>query len=295
MDCSIILLNYNTKEWLEPCLRSIYKHISGVNFEVVAVDNASSDGSAQMVRELFPQVNLIANQENLYVARGFNKGIRASKGKYIFIGDADLEFTDNLISTMVQFMDKNPKIAVLGCPFYYPNGEFFSKCYSRDHTYLFSLLNFTFLGKIFKKTLKKLTDDFAYADWDRKSSRSVDIVDTAVLFRREALDEVGLYDEKFYLYAVQNDICLRMRQAGWGLYYLYEGHLTHAQHQSVGKENWKKISALYRKDIGHYLFKRFGLVRAGFVMFLLNVTRYTVTIAAALGLFKPKKNIAFGT
>src|SRR5437773_1425311 len=114
LDCSVVILNYNTKEWLERCLRSIFQHTRGITFDVWAVDNASADGSAEMVRTQFPKVNLIANKENLYVARGFNCGIRASRGRYVFIGDADLEFTDNLLGRMVEFMDQNPKIAALG-------------------------------------------------------------------------------------------------------------------------------------------------------------------------------------
>ncbi len=295
MDCSVILLNYNTKDYLERCMRSVYRHTSAISFDVWAVDNASQDGSAAMVKEKFPQAHLIANQENLFVAKGFNVGIRASSGRYVFIGDADLEFTDNFLAKMVEYMDKNPRVAVLGCPFYYPNGDFFSKCYSRDHSFLFSLLNFTFLGKFFRETLRKLTYNFEYGEWDRKSSRAVEIVDTAVLFRREALDQAGLYDEKFYLYAIQNDICLRLRQYGWEIYYLYEGHLAHAQHQSINKANWKHISTLYRKDMAHYFYKRFGWLASMTIMLLLHITRYLVYIAAALGLFKPKKNIAFGT
>lgn len=294
-DCSIVILNYNTKEWLERCIRSIYQHTHGIAFDIWVVDNASSDGSAEMVRRLFPQVNLIANQENLYVARGFNAGIRQSAGRYIFIGDADLEFTDNLLVRMVEFMDKNSTIAALGCPFYFPDGRFYSQCYSRDHTWLFSLLNFTFLSKIFRGTFRRMRDRFEYAGWDRKSSRYVDIVDTAILYRRKALDEVGLYDETFNFYAIQNDICLRIREAGWGIYYLYEGHLIHAQHQSINKENWSKISAFYRKDIAYYLTKRYGAFRAGIVMFLLNSTRVMLHLFRFLRIYKPKKNIAFGT
>ena len=180
-DCSVVILNYNTKEWLPRRLPSIYQNTHGIAFDVWVVDNASPDDSTEMVRTLFPQVNLIANQENIYVARGFNCGIRASRGRCVFIGDADLEFTDNLLARMVEFMDQNPTIAALGCPFYYPDGRHFSQCYSRDHTWLFSLLNFTFLGKIFRGTLKRLRHHFEYGDWDRKSSRYVDIVDTAIL------------------------------------------------------------------------------------------------------------------
>ena len=294
-DCSVVILNYNTKEWLERCVRSIFEHTKGIQFDVWVVDNASPDGSAEMMREKFPQARLIANPENVYVARGFNLGLRASQGRYAFIGDADLEFTDNLLGRMVEFMDQNKTLAALGCPFYYPDGRFFSQCYSRDHTWLFSLLNFSFLSKVFSGAYRKMRHHFEYGDWDRKSSRYVDIIDTAILYRRAALDQSGLYDEKFNFYGIQNDICLRIREAGWGLYYLYEGHLIHAQHQSVGKESWSKISAFYRRDIAHYLRKRYGLLASSMVMGLLQFTRFLLRAAIFVRLYKPRKNIAFGT
>jgi len=295
LDCSIVILNYNTKDYLERCIRSILEQTKDIQFDVWVVDNASPDGSSEMVRDLFPQVHLIANTENLYVAKGFNVGIRQSQGRYVFIGDADLEFCDNIIGRMVEFLDANQTIAAVGCSFYSPDGTFYSQCYSRDHTWFYSFLNFTIFGKIFKKQAAKMRHHFEYGDWDRKSSRYVDITDTAILYRRSALDQVGLYDEQFYFYAIQNDICLRIREAGWGVYYLYEGHLIHAQHQSIDKENWSKISAFFRQDITYYLQKRYGKFRTWIILIFLYFTRWLLYGAIFLQLYKPKKNIIFGT
>lgn len=295
LDCSVIILNYNTKEFLERMLRSIETFTKDISYDVWVVDNASPDGSAEMVRQKFPKVNLIASPENVYVARGFNLGIKASKGRYMFIGDADLEFTDNLLARMVKFLDENPGVAGVGPPFYYPDGRFFSQCYSRDQHWLYSLFNYSLLGKVFPKTMKELLDDFMYADWDRKSSREVENLDTAILLRRSVVDQIGPYDPNFDLYAIQYDLCYRIRQAGWKNYYLYEGHLIHAQHQSIQKENWGKISAIYRKDIAYFLSKRYGKLQSLIVMMALQLTRAVLFSAIFLGLYKPKKNMAFGT
>jgi GT2 family glycosyltransferase len=293
--CSIIFLNYNTKDCLERCLHSVFTHTKNIEFDVWVVDNASPDGSAAMVRSLFPEVHLIANHKNLFVAKGFNQGIQQSQGRYVFVGDADLEFRDNVSGNMVHFMDVNSTIGAVGCPFYLPDGSFYTKFCNRDYSYLFALLNFTFFGKVFRKTHQKLNDSFAYAGWDRKSSRYVDVLDTAIVYRRSVFEQIGVYDENFYFYGIQMDLCSRIRERGWGIYYLYDGKLIHAQHQSIKKEKYSKISKFYRKDISYLFKKRFGFFPALIFIFLLNITRWGLHIAIFFRIYEPKENTAFGT
>lgn len=294
-DIAVVIHNTNTCEWLQRCLKSIYEKTRDVSFAVWLVDNASTDGSVEMVQKNFPQVHIINPKGGIGVAAGFNAGIRASKSRYYFIQDADIEYTEDILSYHVRYMDNNPSLAAMSCPFYWPDGRFFSQSYCRHLTFWYSLFNFSFLGKIFKKQMKFLRDEYEYAGWDRRSSRYIDIVDTALILRRKALDEVGLYDEKFKIYCTQDDLCRRFHNAGWGTYCLADRSVIHAQHQSVRKVSWARICQIYRDDTYHYLEKWYGTRAKNIVKFFLESTRLLLQIAIFLKLYSPKKNMAFGT
>lgn len=295
IDCSVVIHNTNTRDWLKRCLTSIFKVTRGITFDVWVIDNESSDGSADMVKEFFPQVHLINPKGGLFVAEGFNAGIRPSTGRYVFIQDADIEYTEDILSAQVQFMDTNPMIAALGCPLYWPDGSLFVQSYSQHLNWQYAIFNFSILGKIFKKTMQTLKEQYEYAGWDRKSSRYVNVVDTALMLRRSALDQVGLYDEQFKIYCTQDDLCRRLQNAGWGVYHLYDKGVIHAQHQSVRKVSWARICRIYRNDIFHYIEKWYGALPALILKCLLQSTRAILLTAIFLKIYQPKKNMAFGT
>src|SRR3990170_6792304 len=123
MDLSIIIVNWNTRDLLEKCLQSVYDTVQGLNFEVFVVDNGSSDGSVDMVRQHFPQVRLIGNQENLGFARANNQAIRESIGRYVSLLNSDAFLSGDAIQQMAHLMEIHPAIGIVGANLYSPDGK----------------------------------------------------------------------------------------------------------------------------------------------------------------------------
>lgn len=295
IDCSIVIVNYNIKHQLLRFVDSIYKHCQGCRFEIVVVDNASPDKSAEAVRKKFPEVRVVASPVNLYVSKAFNEGLMYSQGRYVAFCDADLELKSNVFSSLVEFMDEHCMIGAIGVPFEWPDGTFCGEVYARQHGIMYSIFNFSFFCKMFPDQFMLLSNNHFYNGWDRKSSRCVEIVDTLLLARRETLEEVGKFDEGMKMYGVNNDLCQRIWEAGWCVYCKADERIIHAQHQSVNTANWEEISAIYRRDLICYLRKRHGAFLSFAVQALLFMTRLILRFAVSCGMYEPKTNIAFGT
>ena len=292
---SITIVNYNMREMLEPCLKSVILYTTGINYEIIVIDNNSTDESVEMVRNLFPQVKAIQNKNNRYVAGGFNQAFEQSSGKYIVIMDPDIEIKDNVFLKLINFLERNQTIGAVGTRLYSPNNELYTFCYNRDNNWWYLFFNFTLIGRMFRKQKEKLRKQFYYNGWDRKTSRYVDWVDTALTVRRVVFEQVGFYDENFKLYFIQNDLCKRVREAGWGVYYWAEGKIIHKISQGINKENFSKISSIYRHDMEHFISKYYRLIPAKLLMFLINITRILLHFFLLFNLYQPKKNIVFGT
>ena len=144
MDVSIIIVSWNTKQLLEQCLYSIYKNSEGLSCQIIVVDNGSTDGSAEMVKDKFPQVNLIRNMENRGFAAANNQGIKISKGRYVLLLNSDTIILDNAITKTVKFADNHPNVAVVGCKVLNPDMTLQRTCFMFPST-LNMILSTTYL------------------------------------------------------------------------------------------------------------------------------------------------------
>lgn len=272
VDVSFVIVNYKTRGPLEECLRSIYKNIRGASFETIVVDNGSHDGSAEMVRAVFAEVRLICYDQNKFITPANNHGIRISRGKYVMILNPDVVFFENSFEKLFEYLERHPEVAAVGPRLVDANG-LVEHCCCRERTFELFLYNFTLLGKIFRKTVARINRDALILDWNRDSTREVDIlVDISMLARREALIEVGLYDEAFKLYFAEDDLCKRLRAQGWKVVFLGDAQNLHYRHQSVNQEPEAAIIRISRQDALVYSAKYFGTARTKLLRALMSLT-----------------------
>ncbi len=230
-DVSIIIVNWNAKEYLEGCLQSLHNNgHNGLSYEVLVVDNASADGSATMVAQRFPNVKVILNGSNCGFAKANNQGIKESRGRHILLLNPDTVVFPGVLQEMVQFLDRRPDVGAVGPRMLGAKGET-----------LESFSHFPGLRLLLRGLAIVIRGSY-YRDEKLKSlePRQVDWVGGACLMiKREALDEVGLLDEEFFMYWEEADLCLRLRRKNWKTYYLPRPQVIHYQGRSAAKAEEK--------------------------------------------------------
>ncbi|MBK5225625.1 MAG: glycosyltransferase family 2 protein [Thermoleophilia bacterium] len=230
-DVSVIIVNWNLRDFLRRCLESIHSQGGNLTVETIVVDNASSDGSTGMMEQEFPDVLRIINEENAGFARACNQGLREAGSRYLFLLNNDAELLEGVLASLVGFMDAHPDIGVCGprvvngdgtlqvhSKGFYPSipriaGQLFLPGYSRHP-------GGRSLG------LYEFNDDMKIREFDWLSG-------CALLARREAVEDVGLLDAEVFMYCEDMDWCYRMKQAGWKVMYLPLAQVLHYGGQSM--------------------------------------------------------------
>jgi len=272
LDVSVIVVSWNTKGLLCDCLQSILEQAGDVDYEIVVVDNASSDGSAEMVRSHFPNVTLIVEQTNRGYAAAINDGIRVAQGRYVLILNSDTLVCDAAIAKTVGYADKHPEAAVVGCQVRESLDKVQMTCF-RFPSLLNLLLRVSGLARCFKKNCFFGRGDMRW--WQRDSEQEVDTVSGMfMLVRREAIDEVGLMDTAYFLYCEETDWCYRFAKAGWKMLF-WPGaviiHLGGGGHSSKSQELRLKVQM--QKSILLFFKKHHGVIQ--YLLARLILTVYT--------------------
>jgi GT2 family glycosyltransferase len=240
---SIIIVNWNTRELLSACLKSIDKHRGENEFEVILVDNASSDGSVEMVRECFPDVRLLVNDENVGFARANNRAIQNSRGAYLLLLNPDTEIKKGALDLLVRFMDENPQAGAAGSRLINPDGSLQMSC-NPTPTLARELWRLFHLDRI------KHYGIYDMRSWCLEKPRRVDILQGAsLIIRREVLEQVGLLDDDYFVFSEEVDLCHRIQQSGWELYWVPQSQVIHYGGQSTKQIPEKMFLELYRGKI----------------------------------------------
>lgn len=280
---SIIIINYNTKALLKQTLQSVYNHPPQADFEVFVVDNHSTDSSVEMVKQNFPQVKLIENQENEGFSRANNRAIRISKGEYILLLNSDTVVLPNTFDIMLDFMDKHPQVGAAGCKVLLPDGKLDLACRRSFPTPLNALFQALGLSKLFPKSRLFAQYNLTYLDEDQ--TYPVDcLVGAFMLVRRKTIEQVGLLDETFFMYGEDIDWCYRIKKAGWEIYYYPEARIIHYKGASSKKKKYRMIYEFHRAMVifyqKHYAPNKFVLVN---IIVLLGIwLRYLVALVRNL-------------
>jgi GT2 family glycosyltransferase len=253
MDLSIIIVSWNTQEILADCLASIYANPPGGVFEVLVVDNASSDGTTEMVHQSFPQVRLVESSENLGFARANNLAISLAKNpRYILLLNPDTIVYPESLHKLISFMDENPKVGAAGPRMLNPDGSLQTSCYTAP-TLARECARMFHLGWILPNTC------YHMEKWDLGKRRDVDIIQGACLIlRNTALEQVGLLDDNFFIYSEDFDLCFRIQKAGWRLVWLPEAEVMHYGAQSTGQVSAEMFLHLYRAKM-KFMRKHYGV------------------------------------
>jgi GT2 family glycosyltransferase len=253
-DLSVIIVNYNTKDYLKGCLESLARNTKGVDYEIVVVDNASSDGSAEMLKQEFPGVRLISNNANIGFAAANNQAIRASSSRRVLFLNPDTLVLDDSITRMLAFMDEKSDAGIIG-PKLYSNAE---------GAYQPSIRKFTRPAHIFLEHLplaRLVLGIYTRYILDKDATRRVEwLCGAALLVKRDLLDNVGLFDENFFICSEEEDLCLRAHGKGYGVYYFPRARIVHLKGKSMqhmGAEAW----AYFWKSKAYFLKKHYPLYR----------------------------------
>jgi len=227
---SIIIVSWNVKDLLRRCLNSVIESLrSGegqqLSWQLIVVDNASTDGSEAMLREEFPQVHLIANEENVGFTRGNNQGIAFSDGRYVVLLNPDTEIVGHALEEMVAYMEAHHQVGALGPQLLDPDGQVQSSR-RRFPSLSTAYMESTFLQQWFPES--DILRRYYVLDSSDDETQAVDwVVGACLLMRREALEEVGPLDERFFMYSEELDWCYRVKKLGWRVVYLPTAQVIH--------------------------------------------------------------------
>lgn len=226
MKLSIIILNYNTENLLRLCLKNLQELSLNLAFEIIVVDNNSTDKSVALVKNEYPHIKLISNQENLGHARGNNIGIKAAQGEYVIILNTDIIFSRSEdIVKIIKYLDEHPEVAILGPKLLNGDGSIQNSCY-RSYSFWTPIFRRTPLGK-FKFAQKDLGRHLMW-DFDHQENREVDWLLGACLFiRRDFLNKYGMLDERFFLYFADYELCDRAKNNGFKVLYFFDTKIIH--------------------------------------------------------------------
>jgi GT2 family glycosyltransferase len=253
MNLSIIIVTHNSRSPVERCLASIEAHPPAGAFEILVIDNASGDGTPDMIAERFASVGLVRNRDNIGYSRGVNQGIRASKGRHLLVLNPDIVVDEGSIDRLVAFLERTPDAGIAASKLVYPDGRLQFSC-RRFYNFTVLLLRRTFLGRLFPKAGP--LREHLMMDYDHESARKVDwVIGACMLVRREAIERVGYMDERFFLYFEDLDWCYRMGKHGWSVYYVPESVMVHSYERSSAKSLFRKPFLIHLLSMLRYIEK----------------------------------------
>lgn len=252
---SVVIVAHNSRPYLSACLRSLYEQNDPVPIEVILVDNDSRDGGAEAAQEEFPQIALVTAPRNLGFAAGANLGIRQAKGTYVLLLNPDTVVASGALRRMVKFMETTPDAGVVGPKLLNPDGSLQLSCRAFPGRWMVFAHRYAVLTRLFPKN--PATRHYLLTDWDHASVRPVDWVSGAgLMMRRGILERVGLLDERFFLFNEDVDLCKRVWDAGWKVYYVPEAVVFHHIGISHRRDTVPLILARHRSML-HYHHKHY--------------------------------------
>jgi GT2 family glycosyltransferase len=272
MKLSIVVVNYNVKYFLEQCLHSVFKASEHLETEVFVVDNRSVDGSVQMVREKFPQVILIDNQQNVGFSKANNQAIRQAKGEYILLLNPDTVVEDDTFEKITAFMDDHPDAGGLGVKMVDGKGKFLPESKRGLPTPAVAFYKIFGLAALFPRS--KTFGQYHLTFLSNDEVHSVDVLSGAfMLLRRTTLDKVGLLDESYFMYGEDIDLSYRITKGGFRNYYFPHTRIIHYKGESTKKSSINYVLVFYKAMI---IFARqhFSQKNAWLFSLLINMAIY---------------------
>lgn len=244
MELSIIIVNYNVKEFLQNLIHSLQKAVSQINYEIFVVDNASDDGSVEFIREKFPQIKLIANQVNLGFSKANNLALKLAKGKFILLINPDTIVSEDTISKLIEFFNSHHDAGMAGCKILNPDGTLQLACRRSFPGPWTSFCKVTGLSSLFPKS--KLFAKYNLTYLDENSTYEVDAISGSfMMMRHEVYEKTGGFDEQFFMYGEDLDLCYRIQKNGYKVYYYPGTQIIHYKGESTKRSSLDETKYFY--------------------------------------------------
>ncbi len=278
-DVTVSIVSYNTREPLRDCLNALEQRRDEgeVSLEVVVADNASTDGSVEMVVRDFPRVRVVETGGNIGYGRANNAGLAQASGRYFFVLNSDTVVQPGALRVMRDFMDENPRVGCVGAQLVLRDGSTQASC-ARDPGLLAIFWEQTYLDRLLPNN--RITGAYTMTNWDYKDRREVEQVCGACLFvRREAYRQIEGFDPAYFMYFEDTDFCIRLRRAGWPIYFVPEARILHLLGES-SKKGWQvraRMVSAYNKSRYYYFTRYHGRLKG-------LVVKATVLLGAGLRL-----------
>lgn len=237
IDLSIVIVSYNTKEFLGRCLDSIFESTLK-DLEVIVVDNASKDGSVQEIRKFDSKVKIIENKENVGFSKANNQGVKIAKGKYLLFLNPDTVVNKDTLSALISFMENTKDAGIVTCKVILPDGNLDDSVHRGFPTPWNAFCYFFGLGKLFPRSKLFAGYHMGWEDFTKTHEINA-CAGSFMLVRREAGDQIGWWDEDYFFYGEDLDFCLEIKKKEWKIYYYPHVSTTHYKGVSSGI---KKIS-----------------------------------------------------
>lgn len=299
VDISVVVVNYNVKEYLSNLLHSVYKAQHQFNLEIFVVDNFSSDGSVEFLRERFPQVTYIENRENKGFGKANNQAIRQAKGKYTLLVNPDVLIGEDTLQVLYDFMESSPETGASGCKILNPDGTFAPESRRSIPTPMNAMYKVLGLSKIFPNHPRFAS--YYMGGRDENEASDIEVLSGSFMFfRTDVLQKLDGFDERFFMYGEDIDLCYRTIKEGYRIRYIPETSIIHYKGESTKKENLRYIitfnKVLYQFFEKHYsygysiFFKYFILIgvilksAASYIFSLFNRTLRPVADLLTLNL-----------
>ena len=250
-DLSIVVVSYNTREVLRRCLELVRAGSRGLDVELIVVDNASTDRSAEMVAECFPEATLIANQRNVGFGKANNLAFLRTRGRYVLLLNPDTAVGPDALAELVRFADAHPDAGVVGARLEYPNGSL------QHSAFRFPDLRQAWFGFFDVVPIdSRINGRYEPARYERPF-RAEHLLGACLLLRREALEQVGPFDPRYFMYFEETDLCARLRRAGWDNLYTPAARVVHLGATSTGAAR-ERMSVEFHRSQAYFYRKHYG-------------------------------------
>jgi len=288
MDVSIVIVSWQVKEPLRRCLLSIFDHRPLRSVEVFVVDNKSTDGTVEMVISEFQSVTLIKNEKNLGFATACNQAIKKSSGAYILILNPDTEVQPGSIDSLTDFMQTTRDCGIAGCKLINDDGTLQPS--ARRFPDLLSHIIILLKLHNFFPHLRPVTK-YYMSDWPHDTTRPVDqVMGACFMIRRQLLKDIGLFDEHFYIWYEEVDLCRRALTTGWKTYFFSGTSIIHQKGRSFTQRNPVVLQTIFGRSLLYYFFKHSNLYSYIILLILYPISILLAFIVMMFGIKKKRKD-----
>ena len=250
-DLTICIVNWNTQSLLRDCLVSILEGKWNISYEIVVVDNNSADSSVAMLREEFPQVVLISNQENVGFAKANNQAFARAQGRYVLLLNSDTVVLPRALDLLIDFIDKHAEAGAVGCKLLNMDGSMQRSCWRGYPNFRSAVIDAFYLWRLFPWL--PMVRESEIGGIDLEDPIEVDhILGACMLVSRDVLDQTNGMDESIFLFLEETDWCYRIKKLGWKIFFYPAAQVIHFGQQSVQKQPQRTLPEKYRNYVWFY-------------------------------------------